>query len=75
MQQQLAELQQRADPGLQQRVAQQREELMYSVVANPERAIEYVSNLEGQLAGMQASRVNAALQAAHRDHGRDFEAA
>jgi hypothetical protein len=75
MQQQLGELQQRADPGLQQRMAQQREELMYGVVANPERAIEYVSSLEGQLAAMQASRVNASLGAAHRDYGRDFEAA
>ena len=75
MQQQLAELQQRADPGRQQREAQAREELMYGVVADPERAVQHMAGLHAQNEAMVASRVNASLGAAHRDHGREFEAA
>jgi hypothetical protein len=75
MQQQLAELQQRADPGRQQRQAQQREELIYQMIADPERAVQHMAGLHAQNEAMVASRVNASLGAAHRDHGRDFEAA
>jgi hypothetical protein len=75
MQQQLAELQQRADPGRQQREAQAREELLYGVVADPERVVQHMAGLHAQNEAMVASRVNASLGAAHRDHGREFEAA
>jgi len=75
MQQQMAELQQRADPGRQQRQAQQREELIYQMIADPERAVQHMAGLHAQNEAMVASRVNASLGAAHRDHGRDFEAA
>jgi hypothetical protein len=73
--QQNAELQQRADPGRQQREAQQREELMVNIVSNPEGAANFMQAQKGLWDAMSASRVNASMQASHRDHGRHFEQA
>jgi hypothetical protein len=75
MQQQLGELQQRADPGRQQRQAQQREELIYQMIADPERAVQHMAGLHAQNEAMVASRVNASMGAAHRAHGDEFAAA
>lgn len=72
-----AELAQRADPELQQRLAAQKEEMIVQMLANPEQAAQQIYQ-EGRMAGLRAmneGRVNVAMGAAHRKYGRDFEEA
>jgi hypothetical protein len=72
---QIADLRMRADPGRQQRLAQQREEIMHGIIANPEEALRAMGDLHSQNAALIASRVEASMGAAHREHGPEFERA
>lgn len=70
--QQNSELQYRADPGLQQRAAQQREELTYNIISNPDAVLNHVAGLEQRLYALDQQRQNASLNAAARDYGDEF---
>jgi hypothetical protein len=72
---QIADLRMRADPGYQQRMQQQRDELVHSVIANPEETLQHISGLHSQNAALIASRVEASMGAAHHEHGAEFERA
>jgi hypothetical protein len=70
-----AELAQRADPELQRRLAQQREDAIVELIARPEQAFAAMSEQQAYIRQLEEGRANAALGAAHRTYGRDFEAA
>jgi hypothetical protein len=70
-----AELMQRADPQLQARIAAQREDAIVQLIANPEQAFQAMSEQQARIRQLEEGRANAALGAAHRTYGRDFEAA
>jgi hypothetical protein len=70
-----AELMQRADPQLQARIAAQREDAIVQLIANPEQAFAAMSEQQAYIRQLEEGRANAALGAAHRTYGRDFESA
>jgi hypothetical protein len=70
-----AELAQRADPELQRRLAQQREDAIVELIARPEQAFAAMSEQQAYIRQLEEGRANAALGASHRTYGHDFEAA
>jgi hypothetical protein len=72
---QIAALRMQADPGYQQRMQNQRDEVLYGIVAKPEEALQHISGLHAQNAALIASRVEASMGAAHHEHGAEFEKA
>jgi hypothetical protein len=68
-------LAQRADPELQRRLAQQREDAIVELIARPEAAFQAMSEQQAYIRQLEEGRANAALAASHRTYGRDFEAA
>jgi hypothetical protein len=71
----IAQLETLADPGAQQRAAQAREDMIANMIANPEQTLAYIGELQQRVQQQGENRVNASMTAAHREHGRDFEAA
>ena len=71
----LAEIAQRADPGLQQRIAQQKEDAVVSMIADPDRALALIGNQQQQMQALVLSRADKSMEHAHHIHGRRFEEA
>jgi hypothetical protein len=71
----IAQLETLADPSFQQRQAQAREEFEYQMLANPGQTLAHIAALEQRVQQQENNRANASMTAAHREHGRDFEAA
>jgi hypothetical protein len=70
-----AELYQRADPQLQERIRQQREELYVQMIADPDRVAAYIGVLNDENQRLKLGRLDAAMEAGHRHYGDDFRRA
>jgi len=71
----MAELEQRADPQLQERIRQQREEMIVQMIANPDAALQLIGMQNARIQQLQLGRADAAMDAGLRRFGKDFERA
>lgn len=75
LQRQVGELQRVADPERQARTAQERDDAITRMVADPMAALNEIGALNQRVAELEMGRVDTAMGAAHRAHGKDFEVA